>query len=79
MREQLERRLEALKEEFAAGRTKAAELDQQQSTLHQTLLRISGAIQVLEEELKAQAQGTKHNNGTITDTAQNVQDTFCSR
>lgn len=53
MRERLERRLEALRKEFNAGRTKAADLEQQQTTLHQTLLRISGAIQVLEEELKA--------------------------
>ena len=53
MRDQLERRLEALKKEFAAGRARASELEQQQTTLHQTLLRISGAIQVLEEELKA--------------------------
>lgn len=80
MRKQLEQRLEALKKEFAAGRTKAAELDQQQTTLHQTLLRISGAIQVLEEELKAQPQDAGPNNGTIgDDTAQNVQDIFCSR
>jgi cell division septum initiation protein DivIVA len=53
MREQLERRLEELKKEFSTGRNKSAELEQQQTTLHQTLLRISGAIQVLEEELKA--------------------------
>lgn len=51
MRDQLQRRLEALKLEFNAGRDRAAELEQQQATLHQTLLRISGAIQVLEEEL----------------------------
>lgn len=53
MREQLERRLEELKKEFNTGRARAMELEQQQATLHQTLLRISGAIQVLEEELKA--------------------------
>lgn len=52
MREQLERRLEQLKKEFNTGRARATELEQQQTTLHQTLLRISGAIQVLEEELK---------------------------
>ncbi|MBS0152926.1 MAG: hypothetical protein JSR31_18535 [Nitrospira sp.] len=52
MREQLQRRLEELKKEFNAGRTRVAELEQQQTTLHQTLFRISGAIQVLEEELK---------------------------
>lgn len=53
MREQLQRRLEELKKEFTAGRARVAELEQQQATLHQTLLRISGAIQVLEEELKS--------------------------
>ncbi|MDR4467767.1 MAG: hypothetical protein MRJ68_05625 [Nitrospira sp.] len=57
MREQLQRRLEELKKEFNAGRARVTELEQQQTTLHQTLFRISGAIQVLEEELKAgQAQ-----------------------
>lgn len=53
MRDQLQRRLEELKKEFNTGRAKVTELEQQQATLHQTLLRISGAIQVLEEELKA--------------------------
>lgn len=53
MREQLQRRLEELKKEFAAGRARVGELEQQQTTLHQTLFRISGAIQVLEEELKS--------------------------
>jgi chromosome segregation ATPase len=80
MRDQLERRLEALRKEFTAGRTKAAELEQQQATLHQTLLRISGAIQVLEEELKTESQTAAQANGIIGgDAAQNVQDTFCAR
>ncbi len=65
MREQLECRLEALKKEFTAGRARATELEQQQTTLHQTLLRISGAIQVLEEELKAALPTDEHTNGTI--------------
>ena len=52
MREQLSRRLGELKKEFNAGRARMMELEQQQTTLHQTLFRISGAIQVLEEELK---------------------------
>ncbi|MDI3467118.1 MAG: hypothetical protein OJF50_005939 [Nitrospira sp.] len=71
MREQLERRLETLKKEFATGRARATELEQQQTTLHQTLLRISGAIQVLEEELKAQPQDAGPGNGTTgSDAAQ---------
>jgi len=45
-------------------------LEQQQATLHQTLLRISGAIQVLEEELKAEDQAIALNNGTTGDAAQ---------
>lgn len=65
MRDQLVRRLEALKKEFSTGRARATELEQQQTTLHQTLLRISGAIQVLEEELKAESQAAPPNNGTI--------------
>lgn len=65
MREQLERRLDALKKEFNAGRARATELEQQQTTLHQTLLRISGAIQVLEEELKATED---HDRATVGDT-----------
>jgi len=62
MRGQLLRRLEELKREFTEGRKRATELEQQQAMLHQTLLRISGAIQVLEEELKAESQDTALNN-----------------
>lgn len=69
MREQLQRRLETLKKEFNAGRARATELEQQQATLHQTLLRISGAIQVLEEELKAapSQEGTPIGEGIQVD------------
>lgn len=51
MREQLEQRLAALKAEFDAGQKLLTDLEQKQANLRQTLLRISGAIQVLEEEL----------------------------
>jgi len=51
MKERLEARLAQLKEEFAAGQKMLADLEQRQATLRETLLRISGAIQVLEEEL----------------------------
>ncbi len=65
MRGQLLRRLEELKREFTEGQKRASDLEQQQATLHQTLLRISGAIQVLEEELRAQPQDAAFNNETL--------------
>ena len=51
MREQLQKRLEELKKEFEKGQAKLREMEMQQSVLRETLLRISGAIQVLEELL----------------------------
>lgn len=51
MQEQIESRLEELRQEFARGQARFQEVDGQQSALRETLLRISGAIQVLEEVL----------------------------
>ncbi len=51
MREQLERRVGELKAEQEKGQQVLAELEAQQAEVRQTLLRISGAIQVLEELL----------------------------
>ena len=51
MRIRLEERLQSLKSEFAVGQQKLADLEAQEANLRNTLLRISGAIQVLEEEL----------------------------
>ncbi len=48
---QLEQRLAQLKEEYEAGLKKLAELDSQTSNLRTTMRRISGAIQMIEEEL----------------------------
>lgn len=53
MREQLEQRLQQLKTEFETGQQMLAELEQKRTNLEQTMLRISGAIQVLEELLAA--------------------------
>ena len=58
MREQLQLRLQELKNEFQAGQAKLQETDRQQLALRETLLRISGAIQVLEELLQ-QSSGEK--------------------
>jgi predicted nuclease with TOPRIM domain len=54
MHQQLTQRLEKLKSEYASGEQMLADLEARQRALRETLLRISGAIQVLEEEL---AQG----------------------
>ncbi len=51
MQQRLEKRLQALREEFAQGQQVLTELTNKQRDLQQTLLRIQGAIQVLEEEL----------------------------
>ena len=54
MRQQVEHRLHELEAEWASGQHMLAELEAQQTNLRNTLLRTSGAIQVL-EELLAQA------------------------
>jgi len=51
VREKLERRLAELRAEYESGQRALVELEQKQATLRDTVLRISGAIQVLEEEL----------------------------
>jgi len=51
MKEQLQKRLTELKSEFEAGQKMMTELESKQSNLRDTLLRISGAIQILEEEI----------------------------
>jgi len=53
MREQLEQRLAELRSEYQAGGKMLADLEAKQAELKQTMLRISGAIQVLEELLSA--------------------------
>lgn len=56
MKEQLEQRLQSLKAEFDSGQKMLAELEAKQTNLRSTLLRISGAIQVLEEMLAEEKQ-----------------------
>ena len=51
MKEQLEERLAALRSEFESGQKMLADLEQRTAVLRETMLRISGAMQVLEEEL----------------------------
>jgi hypothetical protein len=51
LRERLERRLTALRAELAEGRRILADLETRQTALRDTLLRLVGAITILEEEL----------------------------
>jgi predicted nucleic acid-binding Zn-ribbon protein len=55
MKEKLSKRLEELKAELKAGQQMEAELEAKLAHLRTTLLRISGAIQVLEEMLNHEA------------------------
>lgn len=55
MRESLERRVLELEDEARAGQKMLADLDAQRLEVRQTLLRISGALQVLGELLDAES------------------------
>jgi len=52
VRDQIEKRLSELKIEFEEGQKTLYDLDSRRENLRQTLLRISGAVQILEELLK---------------------------
>lgn len=59
MQEQIESRLQELRQELTRGRAHYREVDAQQSALRETLLRISGAVQVLEEVLADRADAVQ--------------------
>jgi predicted nuclease with TOPRIM domain len=63
VREQIQARLEVLKSELEAGEAELAKVEKQRAYLGETMLRISGAIQVLEEVL-AEEEPTEHPEGT---------------
>lgn len=67
MKQQLEQRLQKLKDEFESGQKVIADLDNRRAEVQQTLLRIQGAIQVLEEELaKVDDDANDNSNGVVT-------------
>jgi predicted nuclease with TOPRIM domain len=62
MKEQLEKRLGELKAEFESVQKMLAELELREANMRAVLQRISGAVQVLEEELaKAGPSGEEKN------------------
>lgn len=56
MQNKLQRRLQTLQSEFESGQKMLADLEAKQMQLRETLLRISGAIQVLEELLNESSE-----------------------
>lgn len=66
MEEKIQERLNELQREFEAGQAMLAELQTKQATLKETLLRISGAIQVLQEILSTPAPSA--GNGVVEKT-----------
>jgi len=71
MREQVQARLEVLRGELEKGQAKLEVVERQRASLQETLLRIDGAIQVLEEML-AEDQFTEeqHNGASTSETPQ---------
>lgn len=67
MKEQLEKRLAELKAEFEAGQKAMADLEAKQANLRDTLLRISGAIQILEEEISKVSQESEKSQEIVND------------
>ncbi|MGH3943143.1 MAG: hypothetical protein ACRDTG_31875 [Pseudonocardiaceae bacterium] len=60
MQEQLEKRVAELEAEYRAGQEMLADLETKRADLQQTLLRISGAIQVLRELLGAESESVEN-------------------
>ena len=72
MCDRLHTRLGELKKEFTTGQAHLQELEKQQMYLRETMLRISGAIQVLEELLAN--EGSVEQNGANSGEKQLVSD-----
>ena len=68
--ERIEARLITLRREYEAGQLKILQAERELTSLRETVLRISGAIQVLEELLSASASVTpleQRSQGNRTD------------
>ena len=67
MKTELEQRLHQLQQEYQSGQQMLADLQAKEADLQQTLLRISGAMQVLQELLHGAAMNEPMTNGTVSD------------
>ena len=68
MREQMEARLVELRRDFQLGQGQLQELSRQEAALRETLLRISGAVQLLEELLGETAQPSLNGESAAPET-----------
>ena len=75
MRERLEQRLTELRADFERGQQTLDQLETQATTVRQTLLRISGAIQVLEEELGDTGQPNENSSELSVEEDEQVNET----
>ena len=69
MQKQIQARLKVLRGELETGQMELEKVERQRTQLRETLLRISGAIQVL-EELLGDGQFTEQQNGAGTSETQ---------
>lgn len=66
MKETLKHRRDALKAEYANGQAQLADIEARAKNLRDTLMRISGAIQVIDEMLEEEERKTEVNEGAKT-------------
>ena len=57
MLDDLQKKLDELKKEFEVGQNRLRELDTEQAYVRETMLRISGAMQVLQELIDEAKEG----------------------
>ena len=65
MQEELQRKLDELKKEFEVGQNRLRELETEQAYVRETMLRISGAVQVLQELIEGPKQEDRDGDRTL--------------
>ena len=72
MEEKIRARLKELKEEYQKGQERLMALEQETTNLRNTVLRISGAIQVLEELIGDRVSGNSNDVNIDLETTKNA-------